>query len=80
MLPYKSKAGETRVKSLRNTLKSVIPANNTSKFIFTGTKLASKFNIKNEINKKICVPNLNVMRYIYRKGREEIFRTHCRPF
>ena len=52
MLPYKGKVGETTLKSLRNTLKSVIPANNTCKIIYTGTKLASKFNIKDEISKK----------------------------
>ena len=53
MLPYKGQVGETRLKSLRNTLKPVIPANNTSKIIYTGTMLASKkFNIKDEISKK----------------------------
>ena len=52
MLPYKGKVGETTLKSLRNTLKSVIPVNNTCKIIYTGTKLASKFNIKDEIGKK----------------------------
>ena len=31
MLPYKGKVGETTLKSLRNTLKTVIPANNTCK-------------------------------------------------
>ena len=46
MLPYKGKVGETTLKSLRNTLKFVIPANNTCKIIYTGAKLASKFNIK----------------------------------
>ena len=51
MLPYKSKVGETTLKSLRNTLKSVIPVNNTCKIIYSGTKLASKFNIKDEISK-----------------------------
>ena len=49
MLPYKGKVGETTLKSLRNILKSVIPANNTCKIIYTGTKLASKFNIKDNI-------------------------------
>ena len=48
MLPYKGKAGETRLKSLRDTL----TANNTCKIFNTGTKLASKFNIKDDINKK----------------------------
>ena len=52
MLPYKGEVGETTLKSLRNTLKSVIPANNTCKIIYTGTKLASKFNIKDKISKK----------------------------
>ena len=52
MLPSKSKARETRLMSLRNTLKFVTTANNTWKTIFTGTKLASRFNIKNETSKK----------------------------
>ena len=52
MLPYKGKVGETTLKSLRNILKSVIPANNTCKIIYTGTKLASKFNIKDNIIKE----------------------------
>ena len=46
------KVGETTLKSLRNTLKSVIPANNTCKIIYTGTKLASKFSIKDKISKE----------------------------
>ena len=52
MLPFKGKVGETTLKSLRNTLKSAIPVNITCKIIYTGTKLASKFNIKDEISKK----------------------------
>ena len=52
MLPYKGKVGETTLKSLRNTLKSVMPVNNTCKIIYTGTKLASNFNIKSEISKR----------------------------
>ena len=36
----------------KNTLKSAIPANNTCKIIYTGTKLASKFNIKDKISKE----------------------------
>ena len=52
MLPYKGKVGEKTLKSLRNILKSVIPANNTCKIIYTGTKLASKFNIKDNIIKE----------------------------
>ena len=52
MLPYEGKVGETTLKSLWNTLKSVIPTNNTCKIIYTGTKLASKFNIKDKIIKE----------------------------
>ena len=52
MSPYKGKVGETTLKSLLNTLKSVTPANNTCKIIYTGTKLASKFNIKDKISKE----------------------------
>ena len=52
MLPYKGKVGETTPKSLRNTLKSVIPAYNTFKIIYTGTKLASKINMKDKISKE----------------------------
>ena len=42
MLPYKGKVGETTLKSLRNTLKSVIPTNSTCKIIYTGTKVSFK--------------------------------------
>ena len=52
MLSYKGNVGEITLKSLQNTLKSVIPANNTYKIIYTGTKLASKFNIKDKISKE----------------------------
>ena len=50
MLPYKGKVGKTTLKSLQNTLKSVIPVNNTCKIVYTGTK-GSKLNIKDEIKK-----------------------------
>ena len=53
MLPYKKKARETRLKSLQNTLKYVVVANNMWKIIYTGKKLASKFNIKDEIGKNL---------------------------
>ena len=52
MLPYKVKVGEKTLTSLRNTQKYVILANNTCKFIYTGTKLGPKFNIKYKISKK----------------------------
>ena len=35
MLPFKSKVEETTLNSLRNTLKSHLPANNTCKIIYT---------------------------------------------
>ena len=41
MLLRKGKLGETTLRSLRKTLKSVIPANNTCKIIYTETKLQS---------------------------------------
>ena len=51
MLLYKGETGETKLKSLWNTLKSVKPANNTCKIINLGTNLASKFATKDEIKK-----------------------------
>ena len=83
MLPCKDKVGETTLKSLRNTLKSVIPAINTCKMISTGTKLSSKFNIKDKISKennhdliyKSQCPNLNCDETYM----GEIERTHYRP-
>ena len=45
MLPFKDKAGETRIKSLRNTLKFVIPTKNTCRIISTGMKLAKSTNM-----------------------------------
>ena len=53
MLPYQGKVGEKTLKSLRNTLKSAILASNSCKFMYTGTKLGSKFNIKYKISKII---------------------------
>ena len=52
MLLYKGKVGEKTISCLPNTLKSVIPANNKCKIIYVGTKLASKFNIKDKISKE----------------------------
>ena len=40
------------MKSLRNSLKKIIPANNSCKIILKSTQLGSKFNIKDKINKK----------------------------
>ena len=52
ILHYKGKAGKTTLKSLRNTLKSVMPANNLCKIIYPATKLVSKLNIKDKIRKE----------------------------
>ena len=52
LLMQQGRAAETRLKSLRNALNSVIPPNNMFKIIYTGTKLPSKFNFKDEINEK----------------------------
>ena len=87
MLPYKGKVGETTLKSLRKTSKSVIPANNTFNIISNGTKLASKFNIKDKINEehnhdliyKAQCPDLNCDETIYWRDRKEIFRVRYRP-
>ena len=87
MLPYKGKVGETTLKSLWNTSKSVIPANNACKMIYTGTKLASKFNIKDKISKehkhgliyKAQCPDLNCDETYIRGNRKETFRTHYKP-
>ena len=38
VLPYKGKVGKTRLKSLRETWKSAILANDTCKIIYAGTK------------------------------------------
>ena len=51
MLPYEDKVGETTLKCLQNTLKPVVPANDKFKIIYTGTKLASKFNIEEKLAK-----------------------------
>ena len=64
MLLYKGKVGETTLRSLPNTLKFVMPVSNTYKIIYRGTKLASTFNIKDEITnvhaKKIGHENVNI--------------------
>ena len=72
MLPYKGKVGKATLKFLQHTLKSVVPANNTCKIIYTGTKLSSEFNIKDKISRenkhdliyKAQCPTFTVMRHI----------------
>ena len=48
----KQEKGETTLKSLRNTLESVIPAKDTCKIIYTETKLGSKFHVKYKRSKE----------------------------
>ena len=87
MLHYKCKVGETRLKFLWNSVKFVIQANHTCKSIYTGTKLASKFNIKDKISKeqkhnliyKAQCSDLSCDETVYRRDRREIFRTRYRP-
>ena len=46
-LPYKGKQGENVIRSLRNTLDKILPQA-VEKFIYTGTKLSTKFQIKDK--------------------------------
>ena len=47
-LPYKGKQGENVIRSLRNSLDKTLPQDVKPKFIFTGTKLSTKFQIKDK--------------------------------
>ena len=47
-LPYKGKQGENVIRSLRNTLDKILPQDVEPKFIYTGTKLSTKFQIKDK--------------------------------
>lgn len=66
VLPYQGKTGEKIVKSLKNTLNNIITAPKL-KTVYTGTKLSSKFNIKdrtqikhqNDVIYKIKCPEEN---------------------
>ena len=51
-ITVKQEKGETTLKSLRNTLESVIPAKDTCKIIYTETKLGSKFHVKYKSSKE----------------------------
>ena len=45
---YKGKQGENVILSLRNTLDKILPVDVEPKFIYTGTKLSARFQIKNK--------------------------------
>ena len=47
-LPYKGKQEENVSRSLRNTLDKILQHDVIPKFIYTGTKLSAKFQIKNK--------------------------------
>ena len=47
-LPYKGKQGENVIRSLKNTLDKILPQDVKPKFIYTGTKLSAKFQIKDK--------------------------------
>ena len=47
-LPYKRKQGENVIRSLRNTLDKILPQDVEPKFIYTGTELSTKFQIKDK--------------------------------
>ena len=47
-LPYKGEKGKTLMKSLNNTLVNVLPKGHTTKIIYSGKKLGSYFNIKDQ--------------------------------
>ena len=49
ILPYAGNAGEKIIKSLQNHLSRKLPENVKPKIIYTGTKLQSKFNLKDGI-------------------------------
>ena len=48
----KGKQGENFVRSLRNTLVKILPQDVEPKFIYTGTKLSTKFQIKDKTKDK----------------------------
>ena len=50
VLPYQGKRGEKVIKSLQNTIKTILPSDHTSKVIYNSNKLSSKFNIKDKTN------------------------------
>ena len=51
-VPYARKEGENIVKSLQNTLTKNLPSNIASRVVQTGTKLPTRFNIKDQVDAK----------------------------
>ena len=47
-LPYKGEKGKKLIKSLNNTLVNVLPEGHTTKIVYSGKKLGSYFNIKDQ--------------------------------
>ena len=47
-LPYKGEKGKKLMKSLNNTLVHVLPQRHTNKIVYSGKKLGSYFNIKDQ--------------------------------
>ena len=50
-LPYRGKKGESIMKSFKKQLETALP-NTTSRIVFTGIRLSSHFNLKDEIPKE----------------------------
>ena len=53
ILPYQGQQGEAIIKSLKNTINRYTPQEEKLKMIYTGTKLRSNFNIKDNLNLKM---------------------------
>ena len=50
-VPYAGKTGENIVESLKKSLKRNLPSNIECRVVQTGTKLSTRFNIKDEVSK-----------------------------
>ena len=60
-VPYAGKTGENIVDSLKNSLKRNLPTNIKCRIVQTGTKLSTRFNIKDAVDKK------HLSNFIYRR-------------
>ena len=60
-VPYAGKTGENIVESLKKTLKRNLPSNVMCRVVQTGTKLSTRFNIKDAVDKK------HLSGFIYRR-------------
>ena len=83
-LPYAGKEGETVLKSLRSNLSQSLPENTETRITYTGTKLGSKFNVKDRISLQDqhdvvylfeCPEETCSQSYIGETGRRLIIRT-----